>query len=361
MPLLMFSVKNNSERRKLHQQFHKKSSSKLRQYTGWQKSMGAAFFFIAFLGSISILTSGQQSGTARKSQISITQLTKDMKSLVEINIPRKNGLDLSGNEALNLNSATVSQLIQVTIPYLNSAIPNSRYLCQRLLMHALFYQVKNEPEKQRVVEILCKNFLNKENFHFLNTTLPILNEKDFNSAAKKYVARLIDNLPGSDYGLSAQFLSVAQIRQSVPLLWKFVDTNFKTMQHRDLDVLASLARMKEKKAGILLCEYYNSDFNKWGDVLNKTGDFWRHFLIAENLAFSLDSTVLSCLIKEFRAIDINYYLRDGDSGFYPAQYLGACIASMIKNYPFEKEDYSLKPKQLLDWLNNTNDIQIKDR
>jgi hypothetical protein len=35
--------------------------------------------------------------------------------------------------------------------------------------------------------------------------------------------------------------------------------------------------MKEKRAGILLCEYYNSDFNKWGDFLNKTGDFSRHF------------------------------------------------------------------------------------
>ncbi|HET6227520.1 MAG TPA: hypothetical protein VFF27_14655 [Bacteroidia bacterium] len=323
--------------------------------------MRAAFFFIVFLGSISILTSGQQSNTVTKNQISITQLTNDMKRLVELNIPIKNGLDLSGNEAENLNHATVSQLIQVTTPYLNSAIPNSRNLCQRLLMHALLYQVKNEADKQKVVEILCAHFLDKENFHFLNTTLLVLTEKDFNKTAKKHIARLIDDLPGSDYGLSAQFLSVAQIKQSIPLLWKFVDTNFKTMQREDIDVLASLARMKEKRAGILLCEYYNSDFNKWGDFLNKTGDFSRHFFIAKNLAFSLDSTVLSCLIKEFRAIDINYSFRDGDYGFYPAQYLGACIASMIKNYPFDKEDYSLKPKQLLDWVNNTNDIQIKDR
>ena len=291
--------------------------------------------------------------------MSIADLTRDMQRLVELNTSIKNGLDLSRNEAINLNQATVSQLIQVTTPYLNSPIPNSRYLCQNLLMHALFYQVKNESEKQKVVEILCRNFLGKDNFHFLNNTLPILNEKDFNDTAKTYVARLIDYLPSLDYGLSAKFLSVAQIKQSIPLLWKIVDTNFKTMQHRDLDMLASLARMNENKAGTLLSEYYNSGFNKWGDFSNKTGDFWRHFLIAKNLAFSLDSTVLNCFIKEFRAIDINYFLRDGDTGFYPAQYLGACIASMIKNYPFEKEDYSLNPKQLLEWL-TTNDIQLKE-
>jgi hypothetical protein len=202
--------------------------------------MRAAFFFIVFLGSISILTSGQQSNTVTKNQISITELTNDMKRLVELNIPIKNGLDLSGNEALNLNHATVSQLIQVTTPYLNSSIPNSRYLCQTLLMHALFYQVKNEARKTKSGRNLCAHFLDKENFHFLNTTLLVLTEKDFNKTAKKHIARLIDDLPGSDYGLSAQFLSVAQIKQSIPLLWKFVDTNFKTMQREDIDVLALL-------------------------------------------------------------------------------------------------------------------------
>jgi hypothetical protein len=210
-----------------------------------------------------------------------------------------------------------------------------------------------------VVEVLCRNFLDRDHFHFLNNTLLILNEKDFNDTAKKYVARLIDDLPGLDYGLSAKFLSVAQIKKSIPLLWKIVDTNFKTMQHRDLDVLASLARLKEKRAGTLLSGYYNSDFNKWGDFSSKTSDFWRHFLIAKNLAFSLDKTDLNCFIKEFRALDLNYFFRDGDTGFYPAQYLGACIASMLKNYPFEKEDYSVKPRQLLEWL-TTNDIQLKD-
>jgi len=321
--------------------------------------MRLSFILLAFLWSISFVASGQQRDTLVKNKITISELSSDMQSLVELNASIQNGLDLSKTEAINLQCATVSQLIEVTSPYLTSPIPNARYLCQSLLIHALFYQVKDELEKQKVVEVLCRNFLDKDHFQFLNNTLPILNEKDFNDTAKKYVASIIDDLAGFDYPLSAKFLSAAQIKQSIPLLWRMVNTDFQTLQHSDVDVLASLARMNEKRAGTLLCEYYNSDFNQWGDFSTKTGTFWRHFLIAKKLAFSLDRTVLNCLIKEFRAIDINYFFRDGDSGFYPAQYLGACIASMIKNYPYEKEDYSLKPKQLLEWL-ATNDIKLKD-
>jgi hypothetical protein len=320
--------------------------------------MRTSVITLIFFWCFPIIGVCQQSETLKK-QSSITELASDMQRLVELNRPIKNGLDLSGVEAVNLNHATVSQLIQVTTPFINSSIPNSKYLCEALLMHALFYQSKNEREKQKVVEVLCKNFLARESFHFLNNTLLVLTEKDFTDTAKKYIEGLIDDLTTLDYGLAAQFLAVAQITKSIPFLWKRVDTNFKTMRHSDLDVLASLARMKETKAGILLSTYYNSSFNKWGDFTTKTGDFCRHFYIAKNLVFSLDATVLDCLIKEFRAIDINYSFRDGDSGFYPAQYLGACIASMINNYPYEKESYSLRPKELLEWL-ATNDIQLKD-
>ncbi len=322
--------------------------------------MRASFFILAFLGSLSIFGYGQQSDSLTRKQISIEELGNDMKRLVELNAPIKNGTDFSTVESIHLNHATVDQIIEVTDPYLNSTIPNSKHLCEFLLMHAVLYQASNELERQELVEVLCKNFLTEESLHFLNNTLLLLRKKDFNDSAKKYVVGLINSLTTYYYGLPAQFLSTAQITKSIPFLWKIVDTSFKTIQNRDIDVLASLARMNEKKAGRLLAEYYNSSFNNWGDFSAKTGEFWRHFLIAKNLAFSLDSTVLNCLIKEFRAIDINYSFRDGDSGFYPAQYLGACIASMIENYPYRKEDYALKPKELLDWL-STNDIQVKDK
>jgi hypothetical protein len=313
---------------------------------------------IALFLIIPVFTFSQQSDSLIKDPFSITELGDNLKNLVALNSSSNGAFDLSTIDAVHLGQASFRQIVQVTAPYLHAS-PQARHICHHFLLRFL-YPLKNPLERQELLEILCRNFLHDERFNLMNNALFLLSEKDFNDTAKKYVAGLIKDLGTTYYfGSAAQLLSTAQITRSIPALWKIVDTNFKKMQHRDIEVLASLARMNEKKAGILLVAYYNSQFNYFGDLPTKQGDFWRHFLIAKKLAFSLDSSVLNCLINEFRSIDINYAFRDGDTGFYPAQYLGASIVSMIKNYPYEGESYSLKPEQLLAWL-ATNDVQLKD-
>lgn len=315
---------------------------------------------ITFFCIASATAFSQQNDTLLHEQISITELANNMKNLVELNSSPEGATDLSTIDAVKLEQASFRQIVQVTAPYLHAGT-QATHICQHFLLHFLHPLKKaSEAERQELIEIVCRNFLDDKNFRFTDSQLDLLSEKDFNDAAKKYLEGLIKNLRTTYYfGPIAQLLSVAQITKSIPTLWEIVDTNFEKMQHRDIEVLASLARMNEKKAGILLAEYYNSSFNYFGDPITKKGDFCRHFILAKKLAFSLDKNVLNCLIKEFRTIDINYAFRDGDTGFYPAQYLGACIASMIKDYPYEKESYSLKPKQLLEWL-DTNNIQLKD-
>jgi hypothetical protein len=124
------------------------------------------------------------------------------------------------------------------------------------------------------------------------------------------------------------------------------------MERSDLDILASLARMNEKEAGILLCKYYNS-------IKTKPG--YKHVFVSRELAFSLDKTVLNCLVSDFKTIDINIKYRDGDTGYWPSQYLGAYIAGMLKNYPYPKQEFYVDPRQLSDWLNESIQYELDEK
>ena len=64
-------------------------------------------------------------------------------------------------------------------------------------------------------------------------------------------------------------------------------------------------------------------------------------------------------MSDFKSIDVNFRVDDGDSGYWPSQYLGAAIASMLNNYPYAKNDYDLQPKQLLDWLSKIDKLEMK--
>jgi len=301
---------------------------------------------------IASLITGFLTANCQESKTIATEVfSDDMKKLVALNSSLPDVVNLAHKEAVNImTNATARQMIEITGPYLNSAILNAKTLCLDLLNEALFKKAVTQIEKQEIVEVLCKNWLNDDrDIQLVDNSLLRLSEKDFNPAAKKYLTALILH-PKFSYALSGQLLAMAQIKASIPTLWKIVNRDIATMTHSDVDILAALARMDEKEAGKILCNYYNSTKNRTD---------YRYIFISRNLAFSLDSTVVDCMIKDFKTLDIEKSFRDGDSGFYPAGYLGANIAAMLRNYPFTKQEFYVDTKQLLNWLNQTSKFELE--
>jgi hypothetical protein len=112
-----------------------------------------------------------------------------------------------------------------------------------------------------------------------------------------------------------------------------------------IDILASLARMNEKRASVLLCKFYDSTKNRTD---------YRYVFIAESMAFSLDSVVMECLIDDFKSIDPAIKFSQGDSGYWPSWILGEQIIAALKFYVQKKFigiDY-FEPHKLRDWLDN---------
>jgi len=279
----------------------------------------------------------------------------DFKKLVELNSHLENVVNLSHKEAVNiLDKATAPEVIEIVTPYINSGILNTKSLCWSMLADALFKKAKSEIEKQQVVEVLCKNYLsNNTDLQTVDNTLCRLKAKDFNANSKKYLADLIDSLPRFDYRICAKLLAVAQIQESIPVLWKIAKKDIQTIERRDLDILAALARMNEKEAGIILCNFYNSKKN--------SKDFKRVFL-AEHMAFSLDKNVLECMIADFKTIDTSITFWEYDSGYWPSSHLAGWIATMIGNYSYPNEEFMANPKQLLEWLNQKeNTYQLEGK
>ena len=303
---------------------------------------------------IAFFLTGILSATAQQGDtISTHGFAADLAKLVKLNNSTPNLINLSGSEAINLYAnATVEQIIEITKPYLTSFELNAKNVCLSLLGDALFKKAKTERQKQQLVEVLCMNYLDSDqDIQVVDNILLQQSQKDFTPAAKEYVSRLLSPEAKSLDDVCAKLLAVAQIKESIPALWKFVNKPIETMSLSDVEVLASLARMGEKKAGLLLCNYYN--YHK-----NRTD--YRYISASKNMVFSLDSAVLHCLIDDFRTMDISTIFRDGDTGFYPSGYLAEQITSMLNNYPYPKQ-YKSDPKQLQTWLNETTRLELEQK
>lgn len=301
-------------------------------------------FLVLF--SFSIVCLGQQNNDSLK-----TDLKEEMKKLVELNSFTESLIDLSGKEAVNISeNTTVKQMIELTAPYINSKILNSKKLSLFLLFHAFSNKAKKLSERRKIVEIVCRNYLNEDEIQLLSNFLSLLREKDFSRIAKKQVAELIYSK--SNYAENSKWLAYAQITQSIPYLWKSIKKNSKTLKENDLTVLASLARLGERGAGFILCDYYNSRQNRTD---------YQYVFTAKQIAFSLDKNVLNCLINDFKTMALDWNFRDGDTGFQPAQVVGSAITEMIKNYPYKKGEYNVDNKQLLEWLNQTTKYELNDK
>ncbi len=236
-------------------------------------------------------------------------------------------------------------------------ILNAKVVCFYYLSHALFKKEISQQQKQQLVEIICRYYLTTDREVQVNdNVLLMLSEKDFNANAKKYIAALIDSVPKFSYGNCAQLNAIAQVKKNIPALWKMVNKNIETMQRDDIDVLASLARMGEKEAAALLCNYYSSAWNK----RERPAATKYYVSFANQLAFSLDRTVLDCLVTDLRNFDLSIKDNGHDYFWWPGQHLGKEIAGMIKNYPYPK-DYNLDPYKLIEWLNSTNKYELKEK
>jgi len=299
---------------------------------------------------ILLLTAFSKMKSQVNSNISKNTFSKDFKKLVELNSHLEHVVDLRHKEAVNiLDHATATQVVEIVTPYIQSGILNTKSLCWSMLADALFKKAKSGAEKQKIVEVLCKNYLsNNIDLQTVDNTLFRMKAKDFNANSKKYIAALIDSLPRFDNRICAKLLAVAQIRESIPVLWK-IAKDIQTMEKGDLDILAALARMNEKEAGIILCNFYNSKKN------NK--DF-KHVFLAEHLAFSLDKNVIDCMIADFKTIDTAIKFSEYDSGYWPSSHLAGWIATMIGNYPYPNDEFMAKPKQLLEWLNKKENLYL---
>jgi hypothetical protein len=273
---------------------------------------------------------------------SIQTFASDIKKLISINSSIPDLIDLSGKEAENLfKNATIKQIIQITKPYLNSNILNSKMVCFALYAEVFTKKAKMKSQKQELTEILCKNYLNSDHeIQVVHNILEQRSEKDFTLIAKKYIEGLLNPMLKYPQYICAKIVAVAQIKEGIPHLWRYVNKNIETMTTSDIDILASLARLGENRAGLLLCKYYNYQKNRTD---------YRYIFSSRNLAFSLDSNVLKCMIEDFKTLDLSVSFRESDSGFYPAGYLAENICAMLKNYPYTKS-YNSNAKILLTWL-----------
>jgi hypothetical protein len=310
-------------------------------------------FLSALLGTAIIKTPCQVTTTQ-----STLAFAEDFKKLILINSSTEGVHDFSGPEAVNLSNASASQVIEITSPYHRSGILNAKGVCFFYLSHALFKKEISQEQKQQLVEIICRYYLTTdEQVQTNDNVLLMLSEKDFNTNAKKYIAALIDSVPKFSYGNCAQLMAMAQIKKNIPALWKIAKRDIEKMHRADIDVLASLARMGEKEAAVLLCNYYSSDWNK----RERQGLATKSYVsFANQLAFSLDRTVLDCLVSDFRNFDLNLRANGSDYFWWPGQHLGRQIVNMLKNYPYPK-DYQLDPNKLLEWLNSTDQYELKEK
>jgi len=300
-------------------------------------------------------------------QVLITESTlafaEDLKKLIVINSSIEGLYNFAGPEAINLSNASPSQVIEITSPYHNSEIMNAKGVCFYYLSHALFKNEIAQQQKQQIVEIICRYYLTTDREVQVNdNVLLMLSEKDFNANAKKYIGALIDSLPKFSYGNCAQLMAVAQVKKSIPALWKIANKNIETMERSHIDILTSLARMGEKEAAVLLCKYYSSAWNKRERPAAATKYY---VTFAKQLVFSLDTTVFDCLVEDFKNFDLSikensrdYYGRD--YFWWPGQSLGIQITDMLKSYPYPK-DYNLDPYKLLEWLKSTNKYELKEK
>lgn len=299
-------------------------------------------FFLLFF-SFSAICFGQES---------TNPFAEDMKRLIEHN-NQENYHNLSGKEAVNIyQNANFSQIIEITAPYLNSKVLNAREISLFMLFDAFHKKAKTPAEKQQIVEIICQNFVNEKEIQIMDNFLALLMEKDFTNSAKKEVEKLISSDSSQNTTHKIRWLSYAQITKSVPVIWAQVKKDKKNFEKRDLIMLASLARLGEKEAGVKLCNYYKS-------TINRTN--YEYVFTAKQIAFSFDETVLQCLVDDYKTMDINWNYRDGDTGFTPSQVVGGAITEMIKNYPYKKGEYNIDPKQLLYWLNQNNQYELNEK
>ena len=295
-------------------------------------------------------------------QLSTTESTQsfaeDLKKLIVINSSTEGVHNFAGPEAVNLSNATASQVVEITSPYHQSEILNAKGVCFYYLSHAVLKKETSHEQKMQLVEIICRYYLSTDREVQVNdNVLLMLREKDFNANAKKYIGALIDSLPKFSYGNCAQLMAVAQVKKNIPALWKIANKNIETMQRGDIDVLASLARMGEKEAAVLLCNYYSSAWNK----RERQGVSAKYYVtFANQLAFSLDRIVFDCLVADFKNFDFSFKENGGDYFWWPAQHLGKQIAEMLTNYPYPK-DYNLDPYKLLEWLKSTNKYELKEK
>ena len=310
-------------------------------------------FFIIIFALLSFLNAPAQ----LDNDTLIQRFANDMKKLVELNSHTPYGINFSLKEAVDIQTnATTEQIIEITTPYLNSNVLNAKNISFRLLADVLLKKEKDQSRREQIIEIICRNYLdNREDIQMVDNVLLMQKEKDFNNNAKKYISSLKDSLSRSRLpnDVCAKLLGIAQIKESIPFLWKIANRNITTIERYDVDILASLARLNEKEAGSILCDYYTSK-------IDRNDKYYRYIVISKNMAFAIDSSILMLLIKELKILGPNAGFREYDTGFNASQYLGFSIASMLKNYPYSKDDYNLKP-QLLDWSNQTANYELAEK
>src|SRR5215203_6299688 len=175
---------------------------------------------------IAFFLTGILSATAQQGDtISTHGFAADLAQLVKLNNSTPNLINLSDSEAINLYAnATVEQIIEITKPYLTSFELNAKNVCLSLLGDALFKKAKTQRQKQQLVEVLCMNYLDSDqDIQVVDNILLQQSQKDFTPAAKEYVSRLLSPEAKSLDDVCAKLLAVAQIKESIPALWKFVN------------------------------------------------------------------------------------------------------------------------------------------
>ncbi len=254
--------------------------------------------------------------------------------------------------------ATAAQIIAIVPPLLATGDPVAKKVCWSIVGRALLHKPNTLTERKSLVEILCQYYLQSDyDLQTIDNILVQLHADDFSEASKNHIRILFNPAPKFSYGDAARIVAVTQVKESIPALWKIANKNIETMRRGDIDVLASLARMGEKEAAVLLCNYYSSAWNK----RERQGVSTKYYVtFANQLAFSLDRTVLDCLVTDFKNFDLSIKTNGGDYFWWPAQHLGKQITDMLKNYLYLK-DYNLDPYKLLEWLNSTNKYELKEK
>lgn len=296
-----------------------------------------------------------QATASSQDSIPVDSFARDLKKLIEINSEHQDIINLAGKEAIHITDhATASQIVAITAPYMRSKVQNAKHLCLILLNTALFNKLATPDQRAEITAIICKHYLqNDTDLQMAARNLLRLRARDFNNSARLSIATLIENgLPKFNYGFCAKLLGIAQVKESIPVLWKIVNRDIATMERGDLDILAALSRMDEKEAGVLLCKYYQN-------AVNRTD--YRHVFLAHSLAFSLDKNVLTCLIDNFKTIDPALTFHSGDSYFNPSRHLGIHIVSMLKSYPYADREFSVDPVRVAEWLSSSGNLELADK